>query len=296
MLALKSFSYPLFKAIANELTMNSYGTQRADFISVLSSFDEICNKGNIEPTILIKHLDRWLPDEITSQNVSEEISVFFVENALKTDCNLGKHCIECLKEYLDSLDKDKWIEVFKKPNSYEFKILQIISEYKIPQNAVEAIRDVLKQIANERLSIPDKSLWNELVQKIKSQNRSLQGTFNGIRDSFCRGDNMTPELFEFFSDWLFKYSNLSGQASALRTIFTSAVINDDECLQIIIDNKQRMPDIIAVAETGEAQDFKDIIQNKLKDNNSNEFVEFAKLIGVELKKEENESNSETEVS
>ncbi|TAN00434.1 MAG: hypothetical protein EPN39_04420 [Chitinophagaceae bacterium] len=292
LLALKSFNqYPLFKAIANELTINSYGTSKAELVTILSSFDEICNKGDIDPITLIKKFGGASTEKITSQNISKTVSIFFVKNALETDCKLSKHCIDCLKEYLDSLDVNKWIEIFKDFNSYGFKVSQILPSYKFTQNAFDAIKDVLKQIAEKKIAIPDKTLWNDLIQKIEGQERNWQGTFNGIRDLFCREDNTNPELFKFFSDWLFKYSVLSENSSSLRTIFKSTVINDNECLQTIISNKQQMPAIINTANVGEAREFKDLIQERLKDNNTEEFIEFAKQIGIE-KKEVNKDSVE----
>ena len=82
---------------------------------------------------------------------------------------------------------------------------------------------------------------------------------------------------------MFKYADLENNQSSLRTIFTADVIRDNECLQIILSHQEKMPAIISSANQ-EAQDFKEIIKDKLTNDTSESFVAFAKSIGVEIVK------------
>jgi len=121
----------------------------------------------------------------------------------------------------------------------------------------------------------------KLIAKLEEQGRSLKGTFNTVRDSICMANCMTVPLFNFFGDWLFKYADLEKNQSSLRTIFTSDVIRDYESLEIILSHQEKMPAIISSANE-EAQDFKEIIKDKLSSDTSDRFVAFAKSIGVEI--------------
>jgi hypothetical protein len=295
LLGLKSFNHPLYKAIVNELTVNSYAKSKLSLISVLSSFEEICRLGEIDAQALVKRLNSWSKiahEKITSENISSIASVYYVESILKIDCDLSSHSIDSLIKYLDSLDFDKWNSVFKDFESYEFKIAKLIHSYKFSQNAFDASKEVLKSIAMLETPITNKQLWNELIERMENDGRSWHATFNSIRDSFCREDNMNVDLFKFFAEWLFKYSTLYENASSLRTIFNQSVITNPECLEIIIKNEGKMPSIIKAAKE-EAQDFKDEIRALLKEESSDKLKEFAKFLGIS-KKKKNDTDSNDE--
>lgn len=296
LLGLKTFNNnPLYKEVAKRLTVQPVGASKATVSKLVSSFQEICELGEIEPTTLLKRLNNWesyFTKEITKDNIKQTASPFFFEQSINEELSICTHCIDTVNEYLNSLTEDAWKEAFKDLHSYEIEVSLIIN-YTFPTNAGEALKDVLKDIAFGSVPVPDKSIMEKLINKLEEQGRSLKGTFNTVRDSFCRQDCMTIQLFKFFGDWLFKHADLGNNQASLRTIFTSEVIRNNECFQIILSHQEKMPTIISSANE-EAQDFKEIIKDELSHNTSDSFVAFAKSIGVEIiKNDEGITESET---
>lgn len=295
LLGLKTFINPLYKEVAKNLTAKSVGTSRASVSKLVASFQEICMLGEIEPKTLLKRLNAWesfFTKEISKDNIKQTASPFFLEQSIGQDFSICTHCIDIVNEYLNSLTEEEWKASFKDLNSYEMQVSLIVN-HKFSTNASEAIKDVLKDITIGSISVPDKTIMEKLISKLQEQGRSLKGTFNTVRDTICREDCMTVPLFKFFGNWLFLYADLESNQSSLRTIFTSEVIRDNECLQIILSHQDKMPAIIRSA-SEEAQDFKEIIKDKLTTDPSESFVAFAKSIGVEVvKKDESIKKDET---
>lgn len=288
LLGLENFkNYLLFVEIAKYLTVNSNSFSIARVSKLIQQFKEICENGKIDPKILLirlNDLDASLSEEITLKNVKEVVKPFFLEQAINEKLPICHNCTEIVNEYLNSLSEDKWKEAFKDLNSYETEVSLIIN-FTFSTNAFEALKDVLKDIALGSLSVPDKSNMGKIINKLKEQGRSLKATFNTVRDSVCMANCMTILLFNFFAEWLFNYADLEGNSASLRTIFTSDVIRDNECLQIIFSHQKKMPAIISAANQ-EAQDFKGIIIDKLSNDTSENFVAFAKYIGIEVVKKD----------
>jgi len=282
LLGLENFkSNLLYIEIAKYLTINDNGISRAEVDNLIKHFKEICENGNIEPKILLKRLndlDPSLSEEITKENVKGIATTYFLTQAINENLPICRNCIEKVNDYLNSLEEDKWSDAFKNLKSYEVEVSLIIN-YTFSINAFEAFKDYLKDIALGNISLPDKSIIEKLITKLEEQGKSLKATFNTVRDSICNANSMSILLFKFMGEWLFKYADLENNHSSLRTIFTSDIVRDNECLQIILSNQGKMPVIISAANQ-EAQDFKEIIKDKLNTDTSESFVAFAKSIGI----------------
>lgn len=271
----------LYLEIVKYLTNNDNGISRANVETLIKHFKEICDNGNIEPSNLLKRLndlDTSYSEEITKENAKEIVTPFFLNQAIKENLTICQKCIEMVNDYLNSLLEENWSEAFKDLKSYEIEVSLIIN-YTFSINAFEAFKDYLKDIAVGSISIPDKVSIEKLINKFEEQGKSLKATFNTVRDSICNANSMSIHLFKFLGHWLFKHADIENNHSSLRTIFTSDVIRDNECLQIILSNQNKMPAIISSANQ-EAQDFKEIIRDQLNSDKSEGFVAFAKFIGI----------------
>jgi hypothetical protein len=287
----------LYIEIAKYLTINDNHISRAEVDNLIKHFKAVCENGKLEPKILLKRLndlDTLLSEEITRENAKEIVNPFFLEHAINENLPICQNCIGKVNDYLNSLTEDKWSEAFKDLKSYEIEVSLIIN-YKFSINAFESFKDILKDIAVGSLSLPDRCIIEKLINKLEEQGKSLKATFNTVRDSICNANSMTIPLFKFLGDWLFKYSDIAGNHSSLRTIFIADVIRDNECLQILLNNQEKMPAIISAANE-EAQDFKEIIKDLLLHDQSESLVSFANSIGVEIvKNNEPLTDSETKV-
>ena len=284
LLGLKQFkNYLLYIEITKYLTVSDNGISRAEVDKLIQHFKEICENGSIEPKILLKRLNDLDPshsEEITKDNAKEIVTPFFLEQAVNETLPICENCVQKVNEYLNSLTEDKWKESFKELDSYETEVSLIIN-HKYSTNSFEAFKEVLNEISSGDIPIPDKNIFQTLIDKLEEQGRNFKATFNTVRDTICRANCMTVPLFKFFGDWLFKYADMENNQASLRTIFITDVIRDNDCLQIILNNQEKMPAIINSANE-EALDFKGIIKDKLFSDQSERFVSFAKSIGVEM--------------
>lgn len=293
LLGLENFKdYPLYVNAAKKITKNSYGVSRAYIPNLIKNFEKICNWGNIQPRVLLQRLNQWgAHSDITAETVKSYVPIYFFQTAISVDSELSNDCIAKANEYLDGLSKEQWIEGFSNVNSYEFRLCNLLNN-KLSQPSFDAVKEVLKSIADGTLTVPDKQAWSKLIEKIEKSGKSLTATFNTIRDVFNRQDNMTHQLFLFFGEWLFKHAQLSKKQESLRTILSHAVLDNRECLSIIIQNKDKVKPLITSAGV-ESVDFIDKIRSLMKDHKSKDFQGFTEYLGIEKKTAKKKSKQKT---
>lgn len=291
LIGLETFSqYPLYRKIVQNLVKKTDDSSILNIVSILPKFDIICASGQIEEETLIKSLNGWscyAEEDIKASNIRYLTTINFINRAIEINNDLTIHIIKTIQEYLNRLDTPEWTAAFEDSNSYEFNAILKLANYKIPQIAFDSIKEVLNRVALQELEIPDKNKWIIIIERLTSQKRSLLTVFNNVRDIFCRQGNVNIQLFDFFGDWLLKFAKLEDKKETLRTIFKPEIIRNESTLKLIIENKDVMAKIVINAEK-EAIDFKDVVQDMLKTNHDENFIEFAKTIGVN-KQEEKES-------
>jgi hypothetical protein len=291
LLNLKSFgTYSLFKELAKRLTNQSVRNSTANPVKLISSFQEICEEGEIEPKTLLKRLDEWessIADEVSEDNIKGITSAFFFKQSTVENFAICMHFKNAVIRYFHSLNESEWKEAFMNLASYEVEVSLLVN-YSYSTNAFEAFKDVLNDISSGRIPVPDKELIGKLIETFENSGRNFKAAFNTVRDTVCRENSMTVPIFRCLGEWLFKYADIEINQSSLRTMFTTEVIHDNESFKIILSNQHKMPAIIASANE-EAQDFKDIIRDKLVGDRSDALVSFAKLVGVNIESEEGDT-------
>ncbi len=278
-----NMNYPLFNEVAKKLTENSYGVSKIDVISVLQKYDVIKSNLAIDANLLLGRLNE-LYDE-TLVNITTDdiriIPIIFFEDAVKVENNLTIHCLRIAETYLNGKAKENWKQSIVE-NDKDTKIL-LITKFDI-QTCFDAFKELLVEKAKGNCDGLSKEIVADMIELFESNRRELLSAFNDVRDCFCGGScTMTKELFDFYGEWLLKYSKLEENTSTLRTIFPSAVLDKNENVQLILKNKDKMVRIVEKAGS-ENKDFKDKIKSLLESNHkdSEDFKEFAKAIGVEL--------------
>jgi len=282
LLNLKSMNQLLYKEVAKKLTTQSYCESRMNIMEVLKDYSSIKDILGLDPQIIIERLNEWAhhaEKQITSNNVNE-ISVEFFEDIIYKKNRLASHCIKVAKEYLASISKDDWKRFILAPESNEYNLLMIVKP-KI-QNCFDSFKELLVENATTPNSAFSKDKCGSLIELAESNGREMLTAFNDVRDRFCSGTcTMTNEIFNFYGEWLLKYSKLEEKTSSLRTIFTSSILDNKDNVQLILRYQEKMIKIVEIA-GAENKDFKDKIKSLLdgeyKDDKALE--EFAKAIGI----------------
>jgi len=204
---------------------------------------------------------------------------------------LVRHVIEVTHEFLSILSEEEWYNAFANIESFEIDCALLIG-FKWNMNAINNFKTVLKEMAGGELEINNKDKWEEVVDSIEKSGRKLTAAFNNVRDEICLNNNMDEDLFLFFGNWLFKYSNLNKKQEVLRTTFPTSLLNNDECLNIILENREKIPPIIDAAGDEEASDFENAIIELAVQQVDERLIDFAEYLGLSLPDIEEELKQE----
>lgn len=103
------------------------------------------------------------------------------------------------------------------------------------------------------------------------------------------GKGISVEQFIFFGPWLFQYAILTDKQDICRKIFPVSLLGNDAAITIILENKDKMPSILANAE-----DDKDIFEKAIREKITQDPNSLLKGLAEELhiKIEENETSVE----
>ena len=273
-------NYPLYKEVAKKLTENSYGISSMKILEVLQNYEMIKTGLGIIPAILIKRLDSWVKyakTNITVDNINS-ISLEFFADAINTNNEIAEHCIETAKSYLKSKSKEDWKQSIIE-NNFDYQLVVILKlDF---QDCFDAFKELLvENIQTNDFLSNDKC--NSLITLFESNGRDMLNTFNDVRDRFCDGAySMNNDLFDLYGEWLLKYAKLEDKKTALRTIFTSSILDKKENINLLLSYQEKMIKIVEKAEE-ENKDFKDKIKSLLGGEYKDdvEFNDFAKKLGI----------------
>lgn len=281
---------PLLKEVCKDLVFNRYGTKRMNIEESLKNFENIKAALDISEEDLLKSFEAWTEfatEKITQENIQEVITdCEFYKYSLSVSLDLTKHINKTIKEFINSKEQDSLIEEWNDDSSYTYNTLYIFMEHnkikKLPDNVLNAIKEILLQISKSEIVLPeDDSIWSFFIDN--ADKKKLTPTIKDIRDYFIRENNIDCNMFKFFEKLFREIGDLNDKSGDVtRTIFTK-IISSNDCLNILLENESFYSKIINSAED-DAENLKDIIVDKLKEDNENTKLKaFAKKINVNVK-------------
>ena len=255
-----------------------------DIVKVLPCFKDIYEAIAVDPEELIKVLDGWrnsAKERINSDNITNIIQdIEFFEHAIEVNCELSNLIINIFIEHMESVTKDEWISMLKDENSYLFNstywLLKGNKIKKLPGSTIYAYKSNLKDIANTKTGVPSQKN-NVIYEKINKN--SLKSTLKDIRDIFIINVDISPELFVFFFHKLLDYGQLTKRADDVTRRILTPVIDDKDCLDLILKDGERIAEIIKKS-GDDSVDLKDKIRQKTELSEDKALLEFAEKIGT----------------
>jgi hypothetical protein len=136
---------------------------------------------------------------------------------------------------------------------------------------------LISDIASGNQVIPKSS---DLFQKIidKLDRKETGAHIKDIRDSFCNSQyKITPQLFIYFEIWFERQGDLLSRSADVVHKIIEPVINNDDCLNIIISKTDYFAKIINNA-GDDATGIRKQIKEKLLTSEDDELVKFANKI------------------
>lgn len=289
--------HALYVGVINKLMTTPVGPRTLGLSSTLKKYDMIITKGGISSKSFIDDLNKWERfkedrDGINVNNISKVIpSLAFFKDALEIGNELTKYCIETAKEYLDNIDFEKWKTYLENTSTYEIQLSLLFPDYEFTPAMVDAIKYSLERIAKQEIAMGGWEVWDNILSKVNSDNK--QTVFRNIRDLFCSTVEIDIQTFFMIGDWLFEYGSLDARNESLRRIFKTEIIRDDDCREIISNNKEFLKAILDSTEESEVNDFKSTIREFL-DKDDQYASEIAKEIGIRKSRKKEKETSPTE--
>lgn len=279
-----SMEYSLYSTIAEKITEKNYcELSDINIKSILNKYDTILSTLSIESNILMEKIGNKKIGSINKENINL-VPVKFFEDTINLNNDLVISCKNNANEYLKCKTVDNWEDNIVK-KTYDYQLFSIL--HPNLQNYFDAIKKLLLKYATGEMATLDKETINKALEWAKENEISLLSTFNDIRDAFCHNLKMNTEYFDFYGEWLFEYAKLDEKKEVLRTIFKSDILSQDENIELILKNREKMLKIIENA-NDEKDDFINKITQLLSEKYSEklEFIDFARSIGIEHKQEE----------
>ena len=190
---------------------------------------------------------------------------------------MTRYCIDTAKEYLDSIDFEQWKEHLEDTSTYEVQLSLLFPDYELTPALVDAVKYTLERIAKQELIIENWEDWDNILSRTNTDNK--QTVFRNIRDLFCTSVDINTNTFLSIGDWLFEFGSLEDRKESLRRILRTEIVRNDECREVIANNKNKLKAILENTDDAEVSDFKSTIR-ELLDNDDESAKEIAKEIGV----------------
>lgn len=268
--------YPLTISVVRKIIIEQKG-RRLAIRRLLPKFQEITEVYSISPVELFKFLNAWnsyLSDAIMDTSLDKlipEISVY--ESATTIDLPITSIIIRQSQKLIEESSEADFLSSFMDSKSFLFNLLTVLLKTRklksLPEPAFNAYKSAIKSIANSEDSELVKNLkedhWRILYDS--SDKNHLQPIIKDIRDHFLRKTDITYEYFIFFEQLLREYGNLEDFAGeAVRKILTP-MIEDEQCLGLIIDSEDYYTRLILKGEN-DSYELIDNVRDKVESDSS----------------------------
>lgn len=220
---------------------------------ILPKFKNIKNKIKVTDKSFIEHLSNCsynLNEFINKNNLEEVIpDASFYDLTSRVNNVLTAHINNTAILKLSEVDSNL---LYKNRYDYEYYwlkstkyLLSLINS--IPENLNVFCNKLLIEIAyDSRIlsSMPD--FYLNMIKKIDT--RTICSTIINIRDKFCIDKFIiNPEKFLFFEHWFRLFGDLNCKSNDVCNKILKPVINNDECINIILENQSFYIDLIRKA-------------------------------------------------
>ncbi|MCF0065766.1 KAP family NTPase [Dyadobacter chenwenxiniae] len=268
----------LYSKIVLSTINRGFFNRKADVISLLYKFEELCITNNIEPQRLLKVLDK-LSKSIIDQDISVSLSHFYFSSAISSQTKLASNSIDQVRDYYNRILKDEWISIFNNFQGREFNILMTITYQGWNTYAVSALRDRLMDIISAN-DVSELASFRLLIDSMEASGKNLAGIFKDVRDKLIYTGNSTSDFFNFFADGFFKHSVLLERADdVLRAILAPELFDNQISIRILGENHSSISRLLESGSEAERVHFVEaLIDRKSKP----EILELARHLNIDV--------------
>lgn len=258
--------------------------------SVMPYFFKIKNNINVSEAVLLTQLNRWnkYMNKITKDNIRNIIPVELFLYSKGTINELTRHINKTAIEALAAIDENTLYTQLSQPDQYWYKVADNLIDTDfckpLPDNLFNIVIRYLNEVASQGIIPADNDIKARIISKLDK--RKTGNTVERIRDSFCNSQSsMTPQKFQYLESWLRQQGKLNNRACEVIHRIIDPIINDENCLRLLVYNSDFYAQIINTA-GDDAFDTKQIIQQKVNISEDTQLIAFAEKIGVSKEQKE----------
>lgn len=265
------------------MTENRLG-HRLSLKNIMPHFLNIKNKINVSESILFTQLNQWskYKDAITKGNIANIIPAILFRYTKETINELTNHINKTAIDALAAIDENTVYSQLSQSNQYWYQVTDNLIDTSfckpLPENLFNIGIRYLNEIASQGIIPKDNDVKAKIINKLDK--RKTGSTIEKIRDSFCNSQSdITPQNFLYLESWLRQQGKLNNRAGEVIHRIIDPIINDENCLRLLVDNSDFYAKIINTA-GDDASATKQIIQQKINTSEDAKLLAFAKKIGI----------------
>lgn len=258
--------------------------------NVMPHFFNIKNKINVSESVLLTQLNRWNKNinKITKDNVVSIIPQNLFRYSKETSNELTEHINKTAIDALAAIDENTVCSQLSQSNQYWYQVIDNLIDTdfckSLPDNLFNVGIRYLNEIASQGIISTDNDIKARIINKLDKHKTG--NTIEKIRDSFCNSQNtINAQKFQHLESWLRQQGKLNNRAGEVIHRIIDPIINDENCLKLLVDNSDFYAKIINDA-GDDASATKQEIQKKINASEDAQLIFFAEKIGI--KKEQKE--------
>ncbi len=251
---------------------------------VLPQFFNIKSKIDVKDDILLEQLNDWSnhKGEITKDNIISIIPQNLFCSSKEINNELTEHINKTAIDALEAIDENIVYSQLSQSNQYWYQVIDNLIDTdfckSLPDNLFNVGIRCLNEIASQGIIPTDNDIKAKIINKLDK--RKTASTIEKIRDSFCNSQSgMTPQKFQYLESWLRQQGKLNNRAGEVIHRIIDPIINDENCLRLLVDNSDFYAKIINTA-GDDASATKQIIQQKVNTSEDAKLITFAEKIGI----------------
>lgn len=251
---------------------------------IMSEFYNIKNKINVSESILLTQLNQWskYKDAITKGNIANIIPADLFRYSKKTINELTEHINKTAIDALAAIDENTVYSQLSQSNQYWYQVTDNLIDTdfckSLPDNLFNIGIRYLNEVASQGIIPTDNDIRAKIINKLDK--RKTANTIEEIRDSFCNSQSdITPQKFLYLESCLRQQGKLNNRAGEVIHRIIDPIINDENCLRLLVDNSDFYSKIINTA-GDDASATKQIIQQKVNMSEDAKLIAFAEKIGI----------------
>ena len=236
-------------------------------------------------------LSKWEIDELAdASDIKKTITIEFLQYSRFFDDALSSSCRTKVRQYLDNLPEDDWDEVFEANEAdYEIKASRIV-KFEWNVHAWNAVRKYLLGLLAADEVPKDTELWLAIIDDIEVTR--LLGNFLGTVADMIASKTLSVEMFKFWGNIILTHGvdKLVVTESTLRKFLPVELLNNVECLEIMLENYNVVKRIIEEASEDEIPDFENTLCALAREDEVAR--ELAYKLGIEINDGDNDEEDE----